>query len=251
MPTCLLRSTMVHYPADISYSVKYANVSHEFRHLILPKNIAKDMCKLTACERLLKEAEWRSLGVQQSYGWEHYEIHRQEPHILLFRRPLPPSAQIDSTVVPDPAVTSVEAGVVTAAGAVTAVEAGAVKTSATKAVTTVDAGAVTAAGAVTSAEAGAVKISAPRPTAHVGAGAAKAVAVVATAEAGSKTTTIIGAVTTVAGGAVVKTCAKFPYVCPQCLGQSRRKPPMPCARCILIETSFEEGCRASVGNGIR
>ena len=31
--------------------------------------------------------EWRSLGVQQSRGWVHYELHRPEPHILLFRRP--------------------------------------------------------------------------------------------------------------------------------------------------------------------
>jgi hypothetical protein len=38
--------------------------------------------------RLLSESEWRSLGVQQSRGWVHYEIHKPEPHILLFRRPL-------------------------------------------------------------------------------------------------------------------------------------------------------------------
>ena len=28
------------------------------------------------------------MGVQQSRGWVHYAIHRPEPHILLFRRPL-------------------------------------------------------------------------------------------------------------------------------------------------------------------
>lgn len=31
--------------------------------------------------------EWRNLGVQQSRGWMHYELHKPEPHILLFRRP--------------------------------------------------------------------------------------------------------------------------------------------------------------------
>ncbi|MCQ2820038.1 MAG: cyclin-dependent kinases regulatory subunit [archaeon] len=36
--------------------------------------------------RLLTEAEWRALGIQQSRGWVHYEIHKPEPHILLFRR---------------------------------------------------------------------------------------------------------------------------------------------------------------------
>ncbi len=38
--------------------------------------------------RLLTEKEWRGLGVQQSPGWEHYERHEPEPHILLFRRAL-------------------------------------------------------------------------------------------------------------------------------------------------------------------
>jgi cyclin-dependent kinase regulatory subunit CKS1 len=39
-------------------------------------------------DRLLSESEWRQLGVQQSRGWVHYAIHKPEPHILLFRRPL-------------------------------------------------------------------------------------------------------------------------------------------------------------------
>jgi cyclin-dependent kinase regulatory subunit CKS1 len=38
--------------------------------------------------RLMSELEWRGIGVQQSRGWVHYEVHRPEPHILLFRRPL-------------------------------------------------------------------------------------------------------------------------------------------------------------------
>jgi cyclin-dependent kinase regulatory subunit CKS1 len=29
-----------------------------------------------ASNKLLSEAEWRGLGVQQSRGWQHYEIHR-------------------------------------------------------------------------------------------------------------------------------------------------------------------------------
>ena len=35
----------------------------------------------------MDEEEWRSLGVMQSPGWEHYMIHAPEPHILLFKRP--------------------------------------------------------------------------------------------------------------------------------------------------------------------
>jgi cyclin-dependent kinase regulatory subunit CKS1 len=43
--------------------------------------------------RLMSEKEWRSFGVKQSPGWEHYMIHSKttiytdpEPHILMFRR---------------------------------------------------------------------------------------------------------------------------------------------------------------------
>jgi len=54
------------------------------RHVILPKELAKMLPK----GKLLSDAEWRAHGVQQSRGWEHYAIHKPEPHILLFRRVL-------------------------------------------------------------------------------------------------------------------------------------------------------------------
>ena len=41
------------------------------RHVILPKELAKTLPKT----RLLSEAEWRGIGVQQSRGWHHYAIH--------------------------------------------------------------------------------------------------------------------------------------------------------------------------------
>eukprot|EP00406_Dinophysis_acuminata_P044864 CAMPEP_0179298778 /NCGR_PEP_ID=MMETSP0797-20121207/46168_1 /TAXON_ID=47934 /ORGANISM="Dinophysis acuminata, Strain DAEP01" /LENGTH=102 /DNA_ID=CAMNT_0021008175 /DNA_START=51 /DNA_END=359 /DNA_ORIENTATION=- len=78
---------MPHYPDEIEYSEKYFDDHYEYRHVILTKIAAKDMFKLTGGKRrLLEEDEWRGLGVQQSRGWGHYEIHRPEPHILLFRR---------------------------------------------------------------------------------------------------------------------------------------------------------------------
>lgn len=64
--------------------------------------------------RLLEEHEWRGIGITQSLGWEHYEVHGEydlhsrgfvylichliapEPHVLLFRRPKnyePPNPQ--------------------------------------------------------------------------------------------------------------------------------------------------------------
>lgn len=86
----------------LNYSKRYDDSKHEyrysceserkpdtilirFRHVILPKGIAKWLPN-----RLMSEAEWRSLGVIQSPGWVHYMIHDPEPHVLLFKRPLPP-----------------------------------------------------------------------------------------------------------------------------------------------------------------
>ena len=40
--------------------------------------------------------------VTQSRGWAHYEVHKPEPHILLFRRPLgtnPLTGKVDATKV--------------------------------------------------------------------------------------------------------------------------------------------------------
>ena len=70
---------------QIDYSEKYQDGKFEYRHVILPKETAKTSIPKN---RTLSDAEWRSLGVQQSRGWEHYACHRPEPHILLFRRPL-------------------------------------------------------------------------------------------------------------------------------------------------------------------
>merc|ERR1719491_2814138 len=79
---------MPHYPDEIEYSERYNDSKYEYRHVILPKAKAKEMFRLFGGPRLLEEQEWRSIGVQQSRGWGHYEMHRPEPHILLFRRVL-------------------------------------------------------------------------------------------------------------------------------------------------------------------
>lgn len=43
---------------------------------------------LSGFKNAKQQTEWRGLGVQQSRGWVHYAIHRPEPHIMLYRRPL-------------------------------------------------------------------------------------------------------------------------------------------------------------------
>ena len=83
---------MPHYPNDIEYSVKYSDDVYQYRHVILPQAVARELYTIQKMyagrPRLLEDAEWRNLGVTQSRGWEHYGIHQPEPHILLFRRPL-------------------------------------------------------------------------------------------------------------------------------------------------------------------
>jgi cyclin-dependent kinase regulatory subunit CKS1 len=71
-------------------SSRYSDSDHEYRHVQLPKQMLKaiprdyfDPSKGTL--KLLWEEEWRNLGITQSLGWEHYEVHEPEPHILLFK----------------------------------------------------------------------------------------------------------------------------------------------------------------------
>ena len=89
---------MPHYPDEIEYSDKYSDELFEYRHVILPKEVYKKIPK----NKLLDENEWRNLGVQQSRGWVHYEVHKPEPHILLFRRPIgtdPVTGQVPSNIL--------------------------------------------------------------------------------------------------------------------------------------------------------
>ncbi|KAK2162277.1 hypothetical protein NP493_1532g01024 [Ridgeia piscesae] len=76
-------------PVDqISYSEKYFDDLYEYRHVILPPDIAK----LVPRTHLMTETEWRNLGVQQSPGWIHYMVHapgwytstRVQVHFLIF-----------------------------------------------------------------------------------------------------------------------------------------------------------------------
>ncbi|KAI5119938.1 hypothetical protein M0805_002127 [Coniferiporia weirii] len=82
------------YVDKIHYSERYCDDKFEYRHVILPKPLLKLVPKQffnqddTGTLRLLTEKEWRSIGITQSLGWVHYEVHTPEPHVLLFRREL-------------------------------------------------------------------------------------------------------------------------------------------------------------------
>ena len=69
---------------DIEYSDKYMDDDFEYRHVTLPQSLKSKL----PTDRLMSEREWRGIGVQQSRGWKQYAIHKPEPHVLLFRRPL-------------------------------------------------------------------------------------------------------------------------------------------------------------------
>jgi cyclin-dependent kinase regulatory subunit CKS1 len=111
----------------IHYSDRYSDDEYEYRHVILPKQFLKMIPKQffnddnTGTLRLLEDEEWRGLGITQSLGWEHYEVHgitrvfhcvlcskfpiAPEPHVLLFRRSknfVPPPQPPASTLAPAP-----------------------------------------------------------------------------------------------------------------------------------------------------
>lgn len=69
---------------------RYNDDHNEYRHVQLPKQMLKAIPKdyfdgARGTLKLLWEDEWRGLGITQSLGWEHYEVHEPEPHILLFK----------------------------------------------------------------------------------------------------------------------------------------------------------------------
>ncbi|PVI08090.1 CKS-domain-containing protein [Periconia macrospinosa] len=87
------REKLEHLIVDIHYSARYSDDEYEYRHVQLPKQMLKLIPKeyfdgQRGTLKLLWEDEWRALGITQSLGWEHYEVHEPEPHILLFKRPI-------------------------------------------------------------------------------------------------------------------------------------------------------------------
>lgn len=69
------------FSSRIHYSDRYSDDQYEYRHVILPKPLFKIIPKEYFSDddsgtlRLLSEAEWRGIGITQSLGWVHYEVH--------------------------------------------------------------------------------------------------------------------------------------------------------------------------------
>lgn len=64
-------------------------LQHHARHVILPKPLLKQIPKEyfdpeePGVLRILKDQEWRGIGITQSLGWEHYEVHGELTRILV------------------------------------------------------------------------------------------------------------------------------------------------------------------------
>ena len=66
------------------YGETFNDENYEYRQV----TIRKEFANLIPKGRLLKEDEWRHLGIQMSFGWEHYCEYKPRTTVLLFRRPL-------------------------------------------------------------------------------------------------------------------------------------------------------------------
>ncbi len=67
-------------PITFSYSKKYYDNDYEYQHVIASERGS------WSCSKLLTEAEWRALGIQQEQGWVHYMWYKPEPTVFLFKR---------------------------------------------------------------------------------------------------------------------------------------------------------------------
>lgn len=74
---------MPRFPDKIIYSDKYCDDEYEYRHIILTCDLYERVKRIG---RLLKEKEFRSLGIKVSSGWDNYSFFKPEPHILMLRK---------------------------------------------------------------------------------------------------------------------------------------------------------------------
>ncbi|KAI8081761.1 regulatory subunit of cyclin-dependent kinase [Halteromyces radiatus] len=80
-----MRRDVQNYKKEIIISGIYSDDTYEYRHIILPKQIARYLPD-KKYKILLQEKEYRRLDVNISLGWQHYMTHKPEPNIFLLRR---------------------------------------------------------------------------------------------------------------------------------------------------------------------
>ncbi|SAL95017.1 hypothetical protein [Absidia glauca] len=80
-----LRNDVALFRKEIRSSTIYKDDQYQYRHVTLPRQIAAHLPH-GGLKTLLRENDYRRLGVGISGGWEHYMIYQPEPNILLLRR---------------------------------------------------------------------------------------------------------------------------------------------------------------------
>ena len=75
---------MPYFPDQIYYSDRYQDQKYIYRHVLLTLAAYKKCINLN---KLLKENEWRALGLYMSPGWVHFMWFKGEKNVLIFRRP--------------------------------------------------------------------------------------------------------------------------------------------------------------------
>ncbi|CAD8099150.1 unnamed protein product [Paramecium sonneborni] len=76
----------------ISYSDQYRDDFYDYRIVYLDQKVLQE---IPANKRgfLLREPEWRDLGIKLFKGWCNYDVHYPDPYILFFRKRVDPRIQ--------------------------------------------------------------------------------------------------------------------------------------------------------------
>mgnify|MGYP003453475842 CR=1 FL=1 len=73
---------MLKFPSKITYTKKIVRKGYEYRNVILdPITFSK-----IVPGKLMKPEEWRLLGIEGSFGWEHYHHDSTKPQIIMMRK---------------------------------------------------------------------------------------------------------------------------------------------------------------------
>ena len=73
------------------YGEKFNDGKYEYRNVVVPNSKGEYLHQIGLVynrqhKKLLSENEWRSLGISQAEGWEHYAHYQPEPLVLMFRK---------------------------------------------------------------------------------------------------------------------------------------------------------------------
>lgn len=71
----------------MSYSAVIDGGAYKYRIVTISGDIWRAIFNAGLDGALLTETQWRSFGIQQSPGWEHFDHFKGDKYALIFRRP--------------------------------------------------------------------------------------------------------------------------------------------------------------------